>query len=69
MLKYPIVVKLMSDEETREYHLKRLYRLCMESIKKDKFYQKKGYYTRPSEEDQEEINKRLKWGRYIKNWE
>lgn len=28
---YPIVVKIMSDEETKEYHLKRLERLCKES--------------------------------------
>ena len=38
MLKYPIVVKIMSDEETREYHLKRIERLCLISLKKDKFY-------------------------------
>lgn len=66
---YPIMVKQMTDEETREYHIKRLERLCLQSIKEDRFYQKPGYYVLPNEEDQEEINKRLKWGRYIKNWE
>ena len=69
MLKYPIVLKIMDDEETKEYHLKRIERLCLQSIKEDIFYQRPGYYVKPNEEDQETINKRLKWGRYIKNWD
>ena len=28
----------MSDEETREYNFKRIERLCLISLKKDKFY-------------------------------
>lgn len=30
---YPIMLKVMTDEETREYYLKRLERLCLESKK------------------------------------
>ena len=59
MLKYPIVVKLMSDEETKEYHLKRIERLCLQSIKEDRFYQKKGYYFTP-DWDEEQLTRREK---------
>ena len=38
MYKYPIVLKIMDDKETKEYHLKRLERLCLQSIKEDRFY-------------------------------
>ena len=64
MIKYPIVVKIMSDEETREYHLKRLERLCLKSIKEDRFYQRPGYYFIPDWEHQEMIKRKLGWGRY-----
>ena len=53
----------MSDEETREYHLKRIERLCLERIKQDKFYWKPGYTFIPDEEHQQIINKRLGWGK------
>ncbi len=59
MLKYPIVVKQMTDDETREYHRKRYERLCLQSIKEDRFYQKPGYYFRP-DFDEEELTKREK---------
>ena len=61
---YPIMLKQMTDEETREYHIKRLERLCLQSIKNDTFYQKPGYYFIPDEEQQQMINKKLGWGRY-----
>ena len=31
-LQYPIVLKVMTETETKEYHLKRLYELSLESI-------------------------------------
>ena len=61
---YPIMLKQMTDEETKEYHIKRLERLCLQSIKEDRFYQKSGYYFIPDEEQQQMINKKLGWGRY-----
>lgn len=59
MKHYPIILKVMSDRETKEYHLKRLERLCLESIKKDKFYSKVGYIFKPNW-DEEELSKREK---------
>ena len=59
MLKYPIVLKIMSDQETKEYHLKRIERLCLESIKKDKFYKLPGYYFIP-DWDEEQLTRREK---------
>ena len=29
---YPMMVKVMADEETKQYHLKRLYELSLKSI-------------------------------------
>jgi len=34
--KFPIRVKQMTDWETKEYHLKRIYDLCLKSIVKQK---------------------------------
>jgi hypothetical protein len=31
---YPMMLKEMTDEESKEYHLKRLERLCLESKRK-----------------------------------
>jgi hypothetical protein len=61
MKKYPIVVKKMTDDETKEYHLKRIERLCMESIEEDRFYQKKGYYFRPDLDEEELTKRERKW--------
>ena len=33
-MKYPIMIKQMTDKETKEYFLKRLERLCIESKKR-----------------------------------
>ena len=33
-LQFPIQVKQMSIKQTKEYHLKRLYELCLKSIVK-----------------------------------
>jgi hypothetical protein len=32
------MVKQMTDKETKEYHIKRIERLCLKSIKEDRFY-------------------------------
>lgn len=61
MKKYPIVLKQMTDSEAKEYHLKRLERLCLESIKRDTFYAKSGYYFTPEWEDQQMIKRKLHW--------
>ena len=58
-MKYPIMVKQMTDRETREYHIKRLERLCLQSIAEDRFYQKPGYYFKP-DWDEEELTQREK---------
>ena len=34
--KFPIVLKKMTDSETREYHIKRLYQLCLKWKDKNK---------------------------------
>jgi hypothetical protein len=31
-LAYPIMIKLMTDQETKEYHLKKLYELSLKSL-------------------------------------
>jgi hypothetical protein len=59
MRKYPIVVKLMSDGETKLYNLGKLKRLIDKSLAEDRFYQKPGYYFKP-DWDEEQLSKREK---------
>jgi hypothetical protein len=59
MKKYPIVVKKMSDKETKEYFLKRIEALCLKSLNKDTFYSRPGYYFTPNW-DEEELTRREK---------
>jgi hypothetical protein len=47
-LEFPIMLKQMTVQETKEYHLKRLERLCKESIKKGTFYHDKDYKFSPT---------------------
>ena len=58
---YPITIKKMTDKEIKEYSIKRLERLCLESIKNDTFYQKKGYYFAPDLDEEELTNREKKW--------
>lgn len=58
-MKYPIIIKQMTDEETKEYYIKRIERLCLESIKRDKFFSRPGYIFTP-QWDEELLTRREK---------
>lgn len=60
-MKYPIMLKQMTDEETKEYHLKRLERLCLQSIANDTFYQKPGYYFIPDWDEEMLTRRERNW--------
>jgi hypothetical protein len=47
-LEFPVMLKQMTVQETKEYHLKRLERLCKESIAKGTFYHDKDYKFSPT---------------------
>ena len=51
----------MTDEETKEYYLKRLERLCLKSISKDKFYSRPGYYFTPDWDELELTKREKRW--------
>ncbi len=61
MKHYPLVVKHMTDDEAKEYHLKRLKRLIDKSLAEDRFYEKKGYYFRPDWDEEELTKRERKW--------
>jgi len=61
---YPIMVKQMTDEETKEYHRKRRERLCLESIAKDTFYSRPGYYFTPDFEEEQFTKREKRWNRW-----
>jgi hypothetical protein len=46
-LEFPMMLKQMTVQETKEYHQKRLGRLCKESIAKGTFYHDKDYKFSP----------------------
>ena len=58
---YPITVKHMTDEETKEYYLKRLERLCLKSIKEDRFYSRPGYIFTPDWDELELTKREKRW--------
>ena len=58
---YPITVKHMTDEETKEYYIKRLERLCLKSISKDTFYSRPGYYFTPDWDELELTKREKRW--------
>jgi hypothetical protein len=60
-LEFPIMLKQMTVQETKEYHLKRLERLCKESIKKGTFYHDKDYKFSPTFTERERKEMEMLW--------
>ena len=51
----------MTDEETKEYFVKRLERLCKKSISKDRFYSRPGYVFTPDWDELELTKREKRW--------
>ena len=61
MVKYTIKLhEWKDDKEIREYFLKKIERLCLESIKKGTFFKKDSIYW-PTYEQEEFYRKKLGW--------